>query len=400
MKILLLLTQSLDSPGGGGRFFPIAKALAYHGHQVTVVALHHDFVNCKQRSFRLDGVDVHYVAQMHVHKSNNTKTYYSTPKLLWLVLLATWWLTWHALKHRADVIHVCKAQPMNLVASYAAHLLKRTPVFVDSDDLEAVNNHFSSRWQQKVVAAFENWPISFVSGITTHTSFLRNHYIQLGYPEGQIQLVALGVDRQSFMVESNTMQLKQKLDIPNDAKVIVYVGSMSLTNHPIDMLLQSFMTVVEAVPDAFLLLVGSGENFDELQQLASQLGLADQTLFVGRIPREDVVHYYRLGLVSVDPRRDTLLAESSLSLKIVESLASGVPVVSTDIGDREQLVADAGIVVPPDDSAELANALITFLQDDQLRAAYTEAAQRTSESHYWDQRILDFVKVYRSELDT
>ena len=96
MKITFLLTQSLESPGGNGRFFPLAKALVRAGHHVTIIALHHDFANAPVRTFTQDGVNVHYVAQMHVHKQGNHKSYYSPARLLWVTAVATWQLTWAA----------------------------------------------------------------------------------------------------------------------------------------------------------------------------------------------------------------------------------------------------------------------------------------------------------------
>ncbi|MCB9005748.1 MAG: glycosyl transferase family 1, partial [Ardenticatenaceae bacterium] len=86
MRILFLLTQSLESPGGAGRFFPLAKELVRLEHQVMMVALHHDFARLAKgdRAFVRDGVQVKYVAQMHVHKADNRKMYYGPLRLLWV----------------------------------------------------------------------------------------------------------------------------------------------------------------------------------------------------------------------------------------------------------------------------------------------------------------------------
>ena len=121
LRILFLLTQSLESPGGVGRFWPLAKALTQLGHEVTLVALHHDYASLSERRFRRDGVDVWYVAQMHVRKVGNAKLYFSPWQLLWVTFWATVRLTWAALRTPCEVVHVCKTQPMNGVAAWVLH---------------------------------------------------------------------------------------------------------------------------------------------------------------------------------------------------------------------------------------------------------------------------------------
>ena len=89
MKILFLLTQSIDSPSGWGRYFPLARQLVRLGHQVTILALHPDFSNLAERLQDIDGVEKSiYVSQMHVSKHGNTKRYFSAPVLLFHAIRA------------------------------------------------------------------------------------------------------------------------------------------------------------------------------------------------------------------------------------------------------------------------------------------------------------------------
>ena len=55
MKITLLLTQSLTSPGGAGRYWPLSKSLTKLGHQVTILALHHDYANENNLNVLING---------------------------------------------------------------------------------------------------------------------------------------------------------------------------------------------------------------------------------------------------------------------------------------------------------------------------------------------------------
>jgi glycosyltransferase involved in cell wall biosynthesis len=387
-----LLTQSLESPGGGGRYLPLAKALVRRGYSVVMIALHHNYEQAKERHFTLEGVQVRYVAQMHVKKSGNIKTYFSPLQLVLISFWATVRLFWVSFFTPCDVVYVCKTQPMNGFAAWLLHLFLRKPVILDSDDYEAVNNRFSSKWQQRLVAGFEDWMPKFAAGITVGNSFIAQRFKEIGYPADQITLMPHGVERTFFELDSNGLSarmahLKRTWNIEENHRVIVYVGSMSLVSHAVDLLIEAFSLVVEKHEDALLLMVGSGEDFVRLQQLAERMQLQEHIRFVGRVPIDEVVYYFQMGELSVDPLRRTLPAESSLSLKLLESIAAGVPCVTTDIGDRKEIVQAAGIAVPPGDARQLAEGILQILEQPELATAMRKAALLQRENNWWDRRV-------------
>ncbi|MGW8145007.1 MAG: hypothetical protein ACWGN2_11470, partial [Anaerolineales bacterium] len=91
------MSQSLDSPSGLGRYGPLAKGLVRLGHHVEVVALHPAFDELDSKDVIFEGVPVHYVSQMHVRKSGDSKNYFSNTQLLKITWLATWQLSKAAL---------------------------------------------------------------------------------------------------------------------------------------------------------------------------------------------------------------------------------------------------------------------------------------------------------------
>jgi glycosyltransferase involved in cell wall biosynthesis len=401
LHILFLLTQSLESPGGTGRYFPLAQALVKQGYQVTILALHHNLPELRVKSFVKDGVTVHYVGQMHVQKAGNQKRYFPIWQLLWVVFWGTVQLTRHAWRIPCDAIHVCKTQPMNGLAAWLVHRRRGTPVYLDSDDYEAVNNQFSGRWQQRIVAWFEDWLPSFAAGITTNTTFIAARFAELGYPAAQILLVPNGASEERFAIlnepeaEAEIERLRRRLNIDVPEKTAVYVGSLSLTSHAIDLLLEAFALVGREIPEARLLVVGAGEAWEYLQQLSQTLGLADRVCFAGRVPAPEIPYYYRLGCVTVDPMRDSLPARSSLSLKLIESMAAGMPCITADIGDRRQMIGGAGLVVPPDDAPALAAACQQIFTDSHLAPQLRHQARQQRDQHWWSVRAETFVKIYQ-----
>jgi glycosyltransferase involved in cell wall biosynthesis len=396
-RITFLLTQSLGDPSGLGRDSPLTKELVKLGHEVSILALHPDLASISQRRLDANGVQVHYVGNMHVRKVGNQKTYFTTFGLLRVALASSLHMSWQALLSQTDVIHVGKPQPINGLAAVGARFLRGQTLYLDCDDYEAESNRFSGQWQKAMVALWEDKLPRFAKGITVNTRFTQHRYITLGFPAERIVYVPNGVDRERFgCVGPQQMQdLRRRLGL-QDRRLVAYVGSMSLVNHPVNLLLDAFPNVRSQCPDAVLVLVGGGEDYDALRQRAAELGLGEAALFVGKVRPEEVPLYLGMSDVSVEPVYDDLAARARSPLKIFESLAVGTPVVTGDVGDRRELLENgqAGLLVSPGDSDALAEGILALLQNRERAQAMREAALRLRERYYWDVLVKDFVKVY------
>ena len=366
MRILILLTQDIESPSGLGRYYPLARAFAEQGHAVTIAALHPRFESLPQGTVHSGGVTVQYVAPMHVRKHGSAKEYYSPFKLAVVLLRAAFQLTRAALRTPADIIVVGKPHPMNGIAGLIGRAFRRGRLVVDCDDFEAGSGHFKNALQRRVVALFERYLPRLADAVTTNTLFMRENLIRWGVAAGKIFYLPNGYDEQRFKEPDPNMveKLAAGLDLRGH-KVIAFIGSLSLVNHPVDLLVEAFARVRAAVPAAVLLIVGGGEDLETLRNMAAEIGVADAVRFCGRVPPDAVPLYYRLADVTVDPVYDDDAARGRCPLKLFEGWASGVPVVTSDVGDRKMLAGD-----PPSakfagagDSASLANAIIAVLND-------------------------------------
>ena len=85
---------------------------------------------------------------------------------------------------------------------------------------------------------------SFADGITVGNSFIANRFSALGYPSQRIVIVHNSVDRESYTnkvtgsLETQLNELRVKLGIEEAVPLVVYVGSMSLVSHAVDLLFQ------------------------------------------------------------------------------------------------------------------------------------------------------------------
>lgn len=402
MKILFLLTQDLESPSGAGRYFPLARELAALENQVTIAALHSDYTSLSEKQFRCDGVNVQYVAQMHVRKKGDRKSYFSPFGLISIALWASWKLSLVALRTPADIIHIAKPHPMNSLAGLAAKILRRRIVFLDCDDHEASSNRFSAKWQQYSVEFFENFAPRHVHHVTTHNTFLQNRLLAIGVPQKKITYLPNGVDTKRFanVDESQVKSLRHSFGLEGH-KVVAYIGSLSAPAHSVDLLLDAFQRLYPLLTSSLLLVVGGGEEYDRLQELVRSLGLSDVVRFTGRVPSVEAPLYYRLADVVVDPVYDEPAARGRLPLKMFESWISGTPFLTGDVGDRRMVMGEppAGLLIPPGDAQAIANALLELLRDPALAETLRQRGLRRAQDYTWEKLARELNEVYRSCLE-
>lgn len=389
MRIVFLCTSGIDNASPRGRWLPVARELARRGHELHLLLLHPTFdrLVAEQRRTTIDGVHVHHVAQMHVYGAPGQRRFFSGPELALVALRAVAALARAAIALRPDVLHVCKPQPINGLAGRIAAAVRRIPWFVDCDDLEVDANRMSSALLRAGVDWWERRLPLAAHGATVNTTFLRDRLIAGGVPAARIALVPNGAEYD---------------DAPpaRPASQVAYVGAMSTVAHGVDLLIDAFALVAARVPDARLLMIGDGDDRPALQERARRLGIADRVTWCGNLPRARARALLAGATCSVDPVRDEDAMRARSPLKIVESLAAGVPVVTGDVGDRRIVLgaasaeAQAGLLVPPGDAAALADAVARMLEDDALRARLADGARMRRAAYRWDLLADEWAALY------
>jgi glycosyltransferase involved in cell wall biosynthesis len=400
MRITFLATSSLDYPSPRGRWLPLAQELVAHGHQVRLALLHHayDRLPATRRRQQHRGVQVEYVAQMHVYGPVGQRRYFGPAALLRVSLVAAIELARAAIRSGADAIHVCKPQPINGLAGLLAARALGCPLYVDCDDYEAGGNRFGAAWQQRLVRLWEDHLPRQASGVTVNTRFLQRRCESLGVPAARLAYVPNGIAgaRLAPPDARQAAGLRAALGL-GEAPLAMYVGTLSQTTHNVGLLLEAFVSVARRLPRARLMLVGDGEDRAALAAQAHQLGLGGRALFAGGVPADSVPIYLALAACSADPVADDAVAAARSPLKIVESLASGVPVVTGDVGDRAEMLApDAGVLVRPGDPSALAEGIAALLADDALRARLADRARDRAEVYRWDRLVDRWAAVYKN----
>lgn len=395
MRITFLIIMGVERPSGR-RYFQIARGLVAMGHSVRILALHPDLANCPRRRYVEDGVEVWYVGQMHARKSGSVPVRFGPLALLRVLAGATLGMIWGVLCSPADVYHLGKPQPVNgLAALVAVALLRRQPFYVDCDDDEVRGNRLTAGWQRAVFAFWQGLLPRLAAGVTVNTRHLADEVTRAG--AHNVVVVPNGVELARFAPPpaGQLDALRASLGLEG-RRIIAYAGTLALQNHPVELLVEAFVAVAAACPDAALLLIGGGEDLPALRELAGRLGLGDRVYFTGQLGHAAVPAFLALAELSVDPVRDDPVARARSPLKLVESMALGVPVVTGDVGDRATTLdkGAAGVLVRPGDPAALAQAIVALLHDEPRRQALADAGRVQALRYDWPHLARRWVGVY------
>jgi glycosyltransferase involved in cell wall biosynthesis len=177
--------------------------------------------------------------------------------------------------------------------------------------------------------------------------------------------------------------------IPAERPMLVHVSRLAFEKN-IDFILRVLVRVAAQVPDVLLVIAGEGPARRRLEALARRLGLSENTLFTGYLERDGSLEdCYCAGDAFVFASRT-----ETQGLVLLESMALGVPVVSTAVmGTKEVLAGGLGSLIAEDDEQDFADKAIRLLRDPALRERL--AGEAVEHARSWSapvlaDRMLDF----------
>ena len=165
---------------------------------------------------------------------------------------------------------------------------------------------------------------------------------------------------------------------------VLYVGRVERTSRwkGLHVLVESFARLRERVPGVRLEIVGIGDDVSHLRDVAKRYGVDGLIDWAGHVDHADLPAHYQRAAVTVLP---SLTEAESFGMSLVEAMASGCPVVGSDVGGIPFVVRDGvdGLLVPPGEPVALAHALASLL-DDPAQAKHLGDAGRQAAVSRWD----------------
>jgi phosphatidylinositol alpha-1,6-mannosyltransferase len=232
--------------------------------------------------------------------------------------------------------------------------------------------------------------IGALDAVTYLSAYTRERLQQeLDHPERMFQLVG-GVDTEIFRPGHPDPQARKRLALPAGRTVISVARLVRRKGH--DMVIRAWPRILEAVPDAQLVIPGTGVYRSELEKLAEQTGVRDRVHFTGYLPVEDLCAALNLSdafvLACRDDRRG--LQTEGLGLSTLEASATGLPVVVGLSGGSGDSVIDGvtGFLVDSSGPDQIASALITLLTDPaRAKAMGARGAEWVQRTWTWDTAV-------------
>jgi glycogen synthase len=232
--------------------------------------------------------------------------------------------------------------------------------------------------------------------VTTICEGLRGEIIGRGIAAEKITVIPNAVDRKAFHgpgIPDPALAARLGID---GKRVLGFFGSF-YSYEGLHLLLRALPLMHRRRPDIAILLVGGGPEAEELQALARELGLGDSAVFAGRVPHQEIGHYYDLAEILVFPRVSRRLTELVTPLKPLEAMAQERIVAASNVGGHRELIRDreTGYLFPPDDPKQLAEGVLAALDDEaswpRIRA---EAVRFIDGERCWEHSVARYREVY------
>jgi glycosyltransferase involved in cell wall biosynthesis len=372
MRVLTLCYEYPPLGGGGGRVaHGLARTLVSIGHDVDVVTM--GFRNLPS-SETVDGVRIRRVSCLRRSAFRCT-----VPEAASYLVGARHAAQMLARSGRYDLIHAHFLFPDGWLAY---HLRRRTGLpFVATahgSDVPGYNPHrlklahllLSPVWKRVVCEAPR-----IVCPSQTLAALVRR-----GAPEARTRVVPNGIEPSSF-------------DPGRERGKTVLCATRLLRRKGVQHVVAS---MGKLPPEWRLVVAGDGPFLPELQRLAAPLG--GRVTFTGW--QDNGAPEYRSlfetsGIFALPSEAE------SFGLALLEAMAAGMPVVATKGTGCEEVVGDAGLLVPPNDPGAVGEALSRLAEDSALRAYFGTAARKRVEDRFsWDAVARDYLAVYREAVET
>ena len=281
----------------------------------------------------------------------------------WLAPLDLLHLVWTVVRHRVTLMHAHHRYP-----AFMASIVRRV---VALRLITTVHNRFPNRaraslWGDRAIAVSEDI-----------AQWLRD---ECGTPAEKIRVIHNGIPTPDQYPAVQREALRSECAVPRDTCLLCAVGRLSEQKN-FTLLLAALARL--QTRSWCLLLVGEGEQRQMLERHAAELGIGDRIRFLGR--RSDVPLIMQAS--------DLLVMSSAwegFPYVIVEALASGLPIVATDVGGVREGVLDGvtGILTPSGDTQALARGIQALIDNRAMRATMSENGRRIFGDKFRDDAML------------
>jgi glycosyltransferase involved in cell wall biosynthesis len=239
------------------------------------------------------------------------------------------------------------------------------------------------------------WATRLSSIVITDSSHSREDLVErLDVPRSKIRVIPLGVSS-IFGPVTDPERLdavRSTFGIPEPA--IMYVGTLQPRKN-LDILLHAFSQLRRefSVPHRLVLVGRKGWMYETLRKETSRLGLENDVVFTGVVSDEELPAVICCAEIFVSPS-----SYEGFGLSVLEAMACGVPVVTSNVSSLPEVVGDAALLIPPRDTAAMVEALQKLVSDKKLREKLTARGREQARKFSWVNTAQGVLDIYEELL--
>ena len=380
MKILQVIAYFTPQKGGDVNVcYNLSKQLARRGHEVTIITSDFEFDKEYAASIEKDGVKV-----IPFHCIANICAFLVTPSI-------GKWLNDNINKFDLIHLHNFRSYQNNMVCHYAVK--HSVPYIVQAHG--SVLPYFAKIQLKKLYdLVWGNKILRDAAKAIALTSTEVNQYIKMGVDENKLELIPNGIELSQYRNLPSYGDFKNQLNINSNEKVILFLGRIHKIKG-LDLLLDSFADLLREIRDCKLIIVGPDDGYlTTLKKQTVDLGIENRVLFTGPLYGPDKLKAYIDADVFVLPA-----VYDCFSVTLLESMACGTPIVTTNNGDKLDWIHNRVGIVVDYDKTQIRNATHKILTDDALRKSFGEEGKRLVRDIYnWDNIVQELIELYEKLL--
>jgi N-acetyl-alpha-D-glucosaminyl L-malate synthase BshA len=379
----------LEESHAGQFVHELASTLVKLGHQVYSVIPLPSF----DHRGEMDSVHLEfYETRDRVSYGRADNEYIKTPKVAVALSLGRAMIKLYQVvrEHDIDVIHAHWAVPMGFVSSLVK-LMTDKPLVITTHGRDVYVDPEAGAIVPELwyVRPFLRFALRQADRVISVSQDCRRHTVAAGASPDRTSVIYNGVDAKRFSPIESNEHIRQILGVSDAARLVLFVGSLR-SYKGVDVLIRAMPLVLESEPLAVVVIIGSGPQKKDLIALRDRLGLQKAVIFAGSIPNSEIVSYENeCDVFVLSSRRE------SFGIAAVEAMACAKPVIGTKVGGLKEVIDDGqtGILVEPNNSEQLAKAILQVLEDKSYAQRLGENARRKVEAKF------DWVKIARRTIN-
>ncbi len=240
------------------------------------------------------------------------------------------------------------------------------------------NEHGRSSLKGKIYTKLELLTNQQLEFYITVSKKDRRSLLQTGFPEERIELIYNAVTIDPVFSSEDSKRIMDAWGVPPNSVICLAVGRL-VPVKGYDILVDAIRLALPQIPNLFCIIIGEGESRESLTNQIKQNGLESRVKLVGYYGRQDTLVGIRACDLFIMPSR-----YEGTPIALLEAAALGRPIIASRSGGIPELVNDEehALLIPPENPAKLAEALIRLSQNREFAALLGMNAQKHIETHF------------------